>query len=85
MLGRWYKKYTPQECARLCSKISNFYGSSCTHFSRQWITSRIQEHSDTCGRDGEVHMILLGAMRTSRALLAARISSNSSSGSHVPT
>ena len=51
---RWYKKYTPQECARLCSKISNFYGSSCTHFSRQWITSRIQEHSDTCGRDGEV-------------------------------
>ena len=54
MLGRWYKKYTPQECARLCSKISNFYGSSCTHFSRQWITSRVPEHSDTCGRDGEV-------------------------------
>jgi len=49
----WYKRYTPQECARLCAKISNFYGSSCTHFSRQWITSRIPEHSDTCGRDGE--------------------------------
>ena len=44
MIGRWYKKYTPQECARLCSKISNFYGSSCTHFSRQWITSRVPEH-----------------------------------------
>ena len=50
---RWYKKYTAQECARLCSKISNFYGKSCTHFSRQWITTRITEHSDTCGRDGE--------------------------------
>jgi len=49
----WYKKYTPQECARLCAKISNFYGKSCTHFSRQWITSRVPEHSDTCGRDGE--------------------------------
>jgi len=50
---RWYKKYTPQECARLCSKISNFYGKTCTHFSRQWITSKVPEHSDTCGRDGE--------------------------------
>jgi hypothetical protein len=49
----WYRKYTPQECARLCSKISNFYGKSCTHFSRQWIKSNLPEHSDTCGRDGE--------------------------------
>lgn len=37
----------------MCAKIRNFYGSSCTHFSRQWITSRVPEHSDTCGRDGE--------------------------------
>jgi len=49
----WYKKYTPQECARLCTKISNFYGKSCTHFSRQWITSLVPEHNDMCGRDGE--------------------------------
>jgi len=49
----WYKKYTPQECARLCAKISNFYGKTCTHFTRQWITTRIAEHSDVCGRDGE--------------------------------
>ena len=49
----WYKKYTPQECARLCSKIHNFYGKSCTHFSRQWIKTSIPEHSDSCGRDGE--------------------------------
>lgn len=49
----WYKKYTPQECARLCSKISDFYGKSCTHFSRQWIKSNVDQHSDTCGRDGE--------------------------------
>merc|ERR1719482_1953674 len=25
----WYKKYTPQECSRLCAKIHNFYGKSC--------------------------------------------------------
>lgn len=37
----------------MCSKISNFYGKSCTHFSRQWIKSSIQDHSDSCGRDGE--------------------------------
>lgn len=49
----WYRKYTPMECARLCSKIHNFYGKSCTHFSRQWIHSKIPEHSDLCGRDGE--------------------------------
>lgn len=49
----WYKKYTSQECSRLCAKIHNFYGKSCTHFSRQWITSSVPEHSDTCGRDGE--------------------------------
>jgi len=49
----WYKKYTPQECSRLCAKIHNFYGKSCTHFSRQWITTRVPEHSDVCGRDGE--------------------------------
>ena len=41
------------ECARLCSKIHNFYGKSCTHFSRQWIQSKVPEHSDSCGRDGE--------------------------------
>ena len=50
---RWYKKYTPQECARLCSKISDFYGKDCTHFSRQWITTSIEEHHDHCGRDGD--------------------------------
>lgn len=49
----WYRKYTSQECARLCSKISNFYGKTCTHFSRQWIHSKLPEHSDICGRDGE--------------------------------
>jgi len=37
----WYKKYTPMECARLCSKIFNFYGKTCTHFARQWIQSRV--------------------------------------------
>ena len=37
----------------MCSKIHNFYGKSCTHFSRQWITTKVPEHSDTCGRDGE--------------------------------
>lgn len=49
----WYRKYTPMECARLCSKIHNFYGKSCTHFSRQWINTKVPEHSDVCGRDGE--------------------------------
>ena len=51
---RWYRKYTPMECARLCSKIYNFYGKTCTHFSRQWIQTKVPEHSDHCGRDGEV-------------------------------
>ena len=37
----------------MCSKIHNFYGKSCTHFSRQWITTQIPEHNDLCGRDGE--------------------------------
>jgi hypothetical protein len=46
-------KYTPQECARLCSKIHNFYGKSCTHFTRQWISTDIDEHEDSCGRDGD--------------------------------
>jgi len=49
----WYKKYTPQECARLCSKVHDFYGKQCTHFTRQWITTDIEEHSDSCGRDGD--------------------------------
>jgi len=49
----WYRKYTDMECARLCSKISNFYGKTCTHFSRQWINSKIPEHNDVCGRDGD--------------------------------
>ena len=49
----WYKKYTPQECARLCAKIQDYYGKNCTHFTRQWITSDIKEHADSCGRDGD--------------------------------
>jgi len=49
----WYRKYTPQECARLCAKISDFYGKSCTHFSRQWMRTKIEEHEDNCGRDGD--------------------------------
>jgi len=49
----WYRKYTPGECARLCAKIHNFYGKTCTHFSRQWIQSKIPEHDDNCGRDGD--------------------------------
>lgn len=53
----WYRKYTPHECARLCSKIKNFYGKSCTHFTRQWITTDIPEHDDSCGRDGDTGVI----------------------------
>ena len=49
----WYRKYTDMECARLCSKISNFYGKTCTHFSRQWINSKVPEHNDVCCRDGD--------------------------------
>ena len=45
--------YTPQECSRLCAKISGFYGKGCTHFSRQWITTKIENHMDNCGRDGD--------------------------------
>lgn len=37
----------------MCTKIHNFYGHQCSHFSRQWITTRIPEHNDICGRDGE--------------------------------
>lgn len=49
----WYRRYTPQECARLCSRISDFYGRDCTHFSRQWVNTEIEEHNDHCGRDGD--------------------------------
>ena len=52
-MHRWYQKYTPQECARLCSKIHNFYGKACTHFTRQWITTDVAEHEDGQGRDGD--------------------------------
>ena len=47
------KKYNPQECARLCSKIKNYHGKFCTHFSRMWINTKIEEHDDNCGRDGD--------------------------------
>ena len=47
-------RYTPQECARLCARIKDFDGhSGCTHFSRQWIRTDINEHEDNCGRDGD--------------------------------
>jgi len=50
----WKRQYTPQECARLCSKIKNYHGaSSCTHFSRNWIQTDIPQHNDNCGRDGD--------------------------------
>jgi hypothetical protein len=49
----WYRKYTDTECARLCAKVSNFHGHTCSHFSRQWIHTKIKEHDDTCGRDGD--------------------------------
>ena len=41
----WHRSYTPQECARLCSKVKDFGGKWCTHFSRQW-ASDVEEHSD---------------------------------------
>ena len=52
----WHRGYTPQECARLCSKVKAFGGKWCTHFSRQWAHSDVEEHSDMCGRDGDPMM-----------------------------
>ena len=52
----WHRGYTPQECARLCSKVKDFDGKWCTHFSRQWAHSDVEEHSDMCGRDGDPMM-----------------------------
>ena len=55
----WHRGYTPQECARLCSKVKDvpgFEGKWCTHFSRQWAHSDVEEHSDMCGRDGDPMM-----------------------------
>ena len=55
----WHRGYTPQECARLCAKVKDvpgFEGKWCTHFSRQWAHSDVEEHSDMCGRDGDPMM-----------------------------
>ena len=35
------------------SKIKNYHGKFCTHFSRMWINTKIEEHDDNCGRDGD--------------------------------
>lgn len=41
-------------CARLCTKMENFHGNRCIAYSRKWFKTDIEEHMDTCGRDGDV-------------------------------
>ena len=40
----------------ILSKVKDFDGKWCTHFSRQWAHSDVEEHSDMCGRDGDPMM-----------------------------
>jgi len=41
-------------CARLCTKMQGFRGNDCIAYSRKWFKTDIDEHLDTCGRDGDV-------------------------------
>lgn len=48
------RKYTDAMCARLCTKIEAFHGNRCIAYSRKWFKTDVDEHMDTCGRDGDV-------------------------------
>jgi len=49
-----HTKYTDAMCARLCTKMQGFRGNDCIAYSRKWFKTDIDEHLDTCGRDGDV-------------------------------